>query len=93
MATRLRQLLEALPEVQREVILLRLIVGLSVDETAEAVGMSPSGVRLTQHRAMQRLRGSLGSNKRAGAVRPAGSRATPSSAPRANPQPCGDPTR
>jgi len=56
----LRRLLATLPETQREVVLLRMILGLSAEETAEAVGMSSSAVRLTQHRALQRLRGSLG---------------------------------
>ncbi|MGH3881589.1 MAG: sigma factor-like helix-turn-helix DNA-binding protein [Actinophytocola sp.] len=56
----LRRLLATLPETQREVVLLRMILGLSADETAEAAGMSSSAVRLAQHRALQRLRGSFG---------------------------------
>ena len=54
------RLLATLPETQREVVLLRMILGLSAEETAEAVAMSPSAVRLTQHRALLRLRRSLG---------------------------------
>ncbi|MGH3881588.1 MAG: sigma factor-like helix-turn-helix DNA-binding protein, partial [Actinophytocola sp.] len=52
--------LDALPATQRDIMILRTLVGLSTEETAEAVGMSPSGVRLAQHRALQRLRDSLG---------------------------------
>lgn len=54
------RLLATLPEAQREVVLLRMVLGLSAEETAEAVGLSSSAVRLTQHRALLRLRGSLG---------------------------------
>jgi RNA polymerase sigma-70 factor (ECF subfamily) len=55
--------LDALPAIQRDVVILRTLVGLSTEETAEAVGMSPSGVRLAQHRALQRLRDSLGPDR------------------------------
>lgn len=51
--------LDALPPAQRDVVILRTLVGLSTEETAEAVGMSPGGVRLAQHRALQLLRGKL----------------------------------
>jgi RNA polymerase sigma-70 factor (ECF subfamily) len=49
--------LDALPPAQRDVVILRTLVGLSTEETAEAVGMSPGGVRLAQHKALQVLRG------------------------------------
>jgi RNA polymerase sigma-70 factor (ECF subfamily) len=58
-STRLNRLLGTLPESQREVILLRMVVRLSLEETAEATGMSPSGVRLAQHRALSTVRGAL----------------------------------
>lgn len=49
-------LLEALPAAQRDVLLLRVAAGLTVEETAQALGMSPGAVRVTQHRALGRLR-------------------------------------
>jgi RNA polymerase sigma-70 factor (ECF subfamily) len=48
--------LDRLPAAQRDVVILRTVVGLSADETAEAVSMSPSGVRLAQHKALDTLR-------------------------------------
>lgn len=48
--------LDRLPAQQRDVVILRTVVGLSTEETAEAVGMSPAGVRLAQHRALASLR-------------------------------------
>ncbi|HEV7651419.1 MAG TPA: sigma factor-like helix-turn-helix DNA-binding protein [Actinophytocola sp.] len=48
--------LDTLPPAQRDVVILRTLVGLSTEETAEAVGMSPGGVRLAQHKALQVLR-------------------------------------
>ncbi len=58
------QLLDQLPDKQREIIVLRIVVGLSAEETAEAVGSTPGAVRVAQHRALARLRKSLpeGSN-------------------------------
>lgn len=48
--------LDRLPATQRDVVILRTLVGLTTEETAEAVGMSPAGVRLAQHRALTTLR-------------------------------------
>uniref|UniRef100_UPI0039BEDF8B sigma factor-like helix-turn-helix DNA-binding protein n=1 Tax=Lentzea alba TaxID=2714351 RepID=UPI0039BEDF8B len=45
-----------LPERLREILVLRVVVGLSAEQTAEAVGSTPSAVRLAQHRALVRLR-------------------------------------
>jgi RNA polymerase sigma-70 factor (ECF subfamily) len=50
------QLLEILPDKQREILRLRIVVGLSAEETAEAVGSTPGAVRVAQHRALSRLR-------------------------------------
>ncbi|MCW0214705.1 MAG: sigma-70 family RNA polymerase sigma factor [Pseudonocardia sp.] len=50
------RLLEQLPEKQREIIVLRVVVGLSAEETADAVGSTPGAVRVAQHRALARLR-------------------------------------
>jgi RNA polymerase sigma-70 factor (ECF subfamily) len=53
---RLARLLEILPEKQREIVVLRVVVGLSAEETAGAVGSTPGAVRVAQHRALARLR-------------------------------------
>jgi RNA polymerase sigma-70 factor (ECF subfamily) len=53
------QLLDQLPDKQREIIVLRIVVGLSAEETAEAVGSTPGAVRVAQHRALARLRKSV----------------------------------
>ena len=49
-------LLKRLPEAQREILILRVAVGMSTEETALAIGMSPGAVRVAQHRALARLR-------------------------------------
>ncbi|MBQ0922971.1 sigma-70 family RNA polymerase sigma factor [Saccharopolyspora sp. TS4A08] len=56
---RMAQLLQILPAKQREILLLRVVVGLSAEETAEAVGSTPGAVRVAQHRALARLRKTL----------------------------------
>lgn len=53
------RLLDQLPDKQREILVLRVIVGLSAEETAEAVGSTPGAVRVAQHRALARLRKSM----------------------------------
>lgn len=50
------RLLEVLPEKQREILVLRVVNGLSAEETAEMVGTTPGAVRVAQHRALARLR-------------------------------------
>jgi len=52
--------LAALTEGQREILWLRVVVGLSAEETAAVVGGTPEQVRVTQHRALNRLRRELG---------------------------------
>ncbi len=52
----LGRLLHVLPDKQREILVLRVVVGLSAEETAEAVGSTPGAVRVAQHRALGRLR-------------------------------------
>jgi RNA polymerase sigma-70 factor, ECF subfamily len=54
---RLGGLLHCLTPRQRDVLVLRVAVGLSAEETAKAVGSTPGAVRVTQHRALNRLRG------------------------------------
>ena len=55
-AARLGALLAHLTPRQREVLVLRLAVGLSAEETAQAIRSTPGAVRVTQHRALGRLR-------------------------------------
>ncbi|MGR6319781.1 RNA polymerase sigma factor ShbA [Micromonospora soli] len=56
LARRLSALLDRLPDVQREIILLRVAVGLSADEVGTIVGMTAAAVRMAQSRALARLR-------------------------------------
>ncbi|MCL6735524.1 sigma-70 family RNA polymerase sigma factor [Streptomyces neyagawaensis] len=51
-----KKLLANLPENQRELLLLRIAVGLTAEETGQMLGMSPGAVRVAQHRALSRLR-------------------------------------
>jgi RNA polymerase sigma-70 factor (ECF subfamily) len=59
-AEQARALLELLPDPLRELMVLRVAVGLSADETGRALGMSAGAVRVAQHRALQRLRAAAG---------------------------------
>ena len=55
-----RRLAELLPSDQAEVVLLRVVAGLSVDQVAALVGRRPGTVRVLQHRALRRLARQLG---------------------------------
>lgn len=55
-ARRLAKLMEKLSESQREILTLRIGVGLSAEETARWLGMKPGAVRVAQHRALAKLR-------------------------------------
>jgi RNA polymerase sigma-70 factor (ECF subfamily) len=55
-ARRARAALEALPEGEREVLVLRHLEQLSVAETAEALGVTPGAVKMRHLRAVERLR-------------------------------------
>ncbi|GAA5106249.1 hypothetical protein GCM10025762_10180 [Haloechinothrix salitolerans] len=55
----LAELLNTLSDTQREVLTLRLVVGLSVAETADAISVTPGAVRVCQHRALTKLRNRL----------------------------------
>ena len=55
-AERARSLLARLPVHQRELLVLRVLSGLSAEETGHALGMSAGAVRVAQHRALARLR-------------------------------------
>ncbi|TCP49419.1 RNA polymerase sigma-70 factor (ECF subfamily) [Tamaricihabitans halophyticus] len=56
LSDRMAKLLRVLPEKQREIVVLRVVVGLSAEEAADAVGSTPGAVRVAQHRALARLR-------------------------------------
>lgn len=71
-----QDLLARLPEQQREILLLRVAVGLSAEETGLAMGMSPGAVRVAQHRALRRLREEI-ARPEGDAGRPAAAAAPP----------------
>lgn len=56
LSTALGTLLGRLQERHREVLVLRIVLGLSSHETARCLGTTPGAVRVTQHRALGRLR-------------------------------------
>ncbi|NES27968.1 sigma-70 family RNA polymerase sigma factor [Micromonospora terminaliae] len=56
LARRLFVLLHRLPNVQREIITLRVAVGLTAEEVGTILGMSAPAVRVAQSRALARLR-------------------------------------
>jgi len=58
-AARMQKLLAVLPDKQREILTLRIVVGMSAEETAEAVGSTPGAVRVAQHRALARLKSEI----------------------------------
>jgi RNA polymerase sigma-70 factor (ECF subfamily) len=55
-AQRARALLAQLPAHLRELVILRVVTGLSAEETGNVLGMSAGAVRVAQHRALARLR-------------------------------------
>jgi RNA polymerase sigma-70 factor (ECF subfamily) len=55
-AERAHALLARLPVNQRQLLVLRVLTGLTAEETGHALGMSPGAVRVAQHRALARLR-------------------------------------
>lgn len=50
------RLMAMLPPKQRDILVMRVVVGLSAEETADALGTTPGAVRVSQHRALNRLR-------------------------------------
>ncbi|TDC43519.1 RNA polymerase sigma factor ShbA [Micromonospora sp. KC213] len=56
LARRLTVLLNRLPEAQREIVVLRVAVGLSAEEVGTILGMTAAAVRVAQSRALARLR-------------------------------------
>jgi RNA polymerase sigma-70 factor (ECF subfamily) len=55
-ARQVRILLARLPDGQRRLLLLRVVAGLSAEDTGYVLDMSPGAVRVAQHRALLRLR-------------------------------------
>jgi RNA polymerase sigma-70 factor (ECF subfamily) len=53
-------LMDRLPEKLREILRLRVVAGMSAEETGRALGMTPGAVRVAQHRALNTLRGFVG---------------------------------
>ena len=51
----LRSAVALLPDAQREVIIFRFAAGLSVADTAKALGKNENNVKVLQHKGMQRL--------------------------------------
>jgi RNA polymerase sigma-70 factor (ECF subfamily) len=49
--------MDRLPEKLREILRLRVVAGMSAEETGRALGMTPGAVRVAQHRALNTLRG------------------------------------
>jgi RNA polymerase sigma-70 factor (ECF subfamily) len=58
-SARMEKLLGMLPDKQREILILRVVVGMSAEETAEAVGSTAGAVRVAQHRALARLKAEI----------------------------------
>ncbi|MEX2487162.1 MAG: RNA polymerase sigma factor [Nitriliruptoraceae bacterium] len=69
-----RDVLEELTPEQRDVVLLRVLGDLSVDEVASIVGKRPGAVRALQHRGLDRLRGVLAAQRAVMSAPPAGGR-------------------
>ncbi len=63
LAGQMDRLLDRLPDKQREILVLRVVVGWSAKETAEAIGSTPGAVRGAQHQALTRLRNVLPSQE------------------------------
>src|SRR5689334_15351077 len=58
-SSQMNKLLAILPEKQREILILRVVVGMSAEETAEAVGSTAGAVRVAQHRALSKLKSEI----------------------------------
>jgi len=61
LSARMARLMGTLAPKQREILVLRVVVGLSAEETADAIGSTPGAVRVAQHRALNRLRKAVAS--------------------------------
>ncbi|WP_373862357.1 sigma-70 family RNA polymerase sigma factor [Nocardia acidivorans] len=54
-----RELMKVLAPTHREVLVMRIVLGWTAAQTAEAIGTSPGVVRVMQHRALNKLRAEL----------------------------------
>jgi RNA polymerase sigma-70 factor (ECF subfamily) len=63
-ALRMNELLALLPDKHREIVILRIVAGLSAEETASAVGSTSGAVRVAQHRALARLKSEIVESER-----------------------------
>ncbi|MBB3039665.1 RNA polymerase sigma-70 factor (ECF subfamily) [Hoyosella altamirensis] len=57
---RVQELLNSLSPEQREILILRVIEGVSAQEAAEIVGSTAGAVRVAQHRALAKLKKAMG---------------------------------
>jgi RNA polymerase sigma-70 factor, ECF subfamily len=55
MEAALHDLVDGLSTDQADIVLLRVVVGLDVDQVAEIVGKRPGAVRVAQHRALRQI--------------------------------------
>ena len=51
----IQRIVELLPADQAEVVVLRIVAGLSAEEAGEVMGKRPGTIRVLQHRALERL--------------------------------------
>ncbi|SDW33774.1 RNA polymerase sigma-70 factor, ECF subfamily [Amycolatopsis xylanica] len=56
LGARLGRLMATLPRMQQEILTSRVMAGLTVTETAAALGTTSGNVRIAQHRALRKLR-------------------------------------
>lgn len=63
-----RRLLATLVPAQREVVLLRVVADLSIEETARIMGKRPNAIKALHHRALQSLRRQLAEEPEEGAI-------------------------
>jgi RNA polymerase sigma-70 factor (ECF subfamily) len=59
-STKIQRALEVIAPYEREVLILRIVVGLSCKHTAQTLGLAPREVKAIQHRGMNQLRRTLG---------------------------------
>ena len=63
LSERLQLLLGILGSREREIVTLRVVVGLSADETAQTIGSTRGAIRVAQHRALAKLRAVLAESR------------------------------
>jgi RNA polymerase sigma-70 factor, ECF subfamily len=52
-------LLQSLTQRQRDILIMRVVMGMSAQETADIIGTTAEAIRVAQHRALNRLRKTL----------------------------------